>query len=316
VRWGWRIDVFILLTGRLKRLKRVKRLSRNDNKKVKWGTKEFTNHLFQYYSKQSELLEELYKYQFEELKKKPNERVDSLYLLLYSMHDTAQSVGMLAMNQKINESYMLARALLEKIINYIFLLYCDEEDYRRYLLYTKQKSYSNLNKSIRVGELIAELKWTGNFDLDSDPELKKAVDLFTSEKGKSIKRWTNKNIVKLLPLIEQRSDVDIRPLMLSVLAIYDDASEALHGTLYGTIFQIGLFSGGNIKTKKQMISSVHGQLSLLFLSLGSCIDSLIGAINKVFSIEELKVRSKENLDSLKVLDQKTRRDKNSWNVKY
>lgn len=279
------------------------------------GTQEFTNLLFQYYGKQSDLLEELYKYQFEALKKNPNERVDSLYLLLYSMHDTAQSVSILAANQKINESYMLARALLERIINYIFLLYCDEEDYNRYLLYTKQKSYRNLNKNIKVGEFIAELKWTGNFDLESDPELKKAVDLFTSERGKSISRWTNKNIVKMLNLIEQRSDIDIRPLMLSMLAIYDDASEALHGTLYGTIFQIGLFSSGNIKTKRQIVSSVHGQLSLLFLALGSCIDSLMLAINKVFPIEEIKERSKENLNSLQVLD-KTRRDLNRWSVQY
>ena len=125
-------------------------MSRTAKKKVKWGTQEFTNSLFQYYSKQSDLLEELYKYQFEVLKKEPNERVDSLYLLLFSMHDTAQSVSMLAMNQKINESYMLARALLERIVNYIFLLYCDEEDYKRYLLYTKQKSYRNLKKNIKV----------------------------------------------------------------------------------------------------------------------------------------------------------------------
>lgn len=290
-------------------------MSRNDKKEVKWGTQDFTNLLFQYYGKQSDLLEELYKYQFEALKKNPNKRVDSLYLLLYSMHDTARSVSILAANQKINESYMLARALLERIINYIFLLFCDEEDYNRYLLYTKQKSYRNLNKNIKVGEFIAELKWTGNFDLESDPELKKAVDLFTSAKGKPISRWTNKNIVEMLNLIEQRGDIDIRPLMLSMLAIYDDASEALHGTLYGTIFQIGLFSSGNIKTKRQIVSSVHGQLSLLFLALGSCIDSLMLAINKVFPIAEIKERSKENLNSLQALD-KTRRDLNRWSVQY
>ena len=118
----------------------------------------------------------------------------------------------------------------------------------------------------------------------------------------------------MLRLIEEKGHIDIRPLMLSVLAIYDDASEALHGTLYGTIFQIGVFSTGNVKTKKQIVSSVHGQLSLLFLALGSCIDSLMVAVNKVFPIEEIKDRSKENLDALKVLDQKTKSEKNIWSV--
>lgn len=291
-------------------------MSRSTNKKVKWGTQEFSNHLFKYYHKQSDLLEEMYKYQFEELKKNPNERVDSLYLLLYSMYDTAQSVGILAVNHKINECYMLSRVLLERIVNYIFLLYCEEEDYKRYLAYTKQKSYRNLNRNIKVGELIAGIKWTGKIDLDNDPSLKKAVDLFTSKKGNPISGWRNKTIDQMLLVISQRSEIDIKPLMLGKLAIYDDASEAMHGTLYGTIFQIGLFSTGNIKTKRQIASSIHGQLSLLFFALGSCIDTLIVAINKVFSVEEIKERSKENLDGLKVLDQKTRRDKNVWSVQY
>lgn len=289
-------------------------MSRDTKKKVKWGTKEFTNQLFQYYRKQSDLIQEVYKYQFEALKTNPNERVDSLYLLLFSMHDTAESVGILVANQKINEGYMLARALLERIVNYIFLLYCDEEEFKGYLSYTKQKSYRNLKKNIRVGELIAELKWTGDFNLEDDPELKKAVDLFTSKKGKTITRWRSKSLSDMLDVIRKKSDVDIRPLMLGVMAIYDDASEALHGTIYGTIFHIGLFSAGNLKTKKQIVSSVHGQLAVLFLSLGSCIDSLIGAIDKVFPIDEIKERSKKNLGTLEVLDKKTKNLTGSWSV--
>ena len=291
-------------------------MSRSTKKTVKWGTQEFSNHLFQYYHKQSDLLEEMYKYQFEELKKNPNERVDSLYLLLYSMYDTAQSISILAVNHKINECYMLARALLERIVNYIFLLYCEEEDYKRYLAYTKQKSYRNLNRNVKVGELMAGIKWKGNTDLDNDPALKKAVDLFTNKKGNPISGWRNKTIDQMLLVISQRSEIDIKLLMLGKLAIYDDASEAMHGTLYGTIFQIGLFSTGNIKTKRQIVSSIHGQLSLLFFTLSSCIDTLIVAINKVFPIEEIKEKSKQNLDSLKVLDQKTRGEKNMWSVQY
>ena len=152
------------------------------NRKAKWGTQEFTSHLFKYYMKQCDLIEEVYQSQFNSQKKNKNQRVESLYLLLYSMHDTASSIGMLSVNQKINESYMLARALVEKIINYIYLLFCDEEDYKRYLSYTKLKGYRNLKKDIKVGEIIAELKWSGDFNLNNDPELKRAVELFTSEK--------------------------------------------------------------------------------------------------------------------------------------
>jgi len=286
------------------------------NKKAKWGTQEFTNHLFRYYGKQCDLLEELYKYQYDSLKKKPNERVDSLYLLLYSMYDTACSVSILAMNQKINEGYMIGRALLEKIINYIYLLYCDEEYYKRYLAYTKQKGYRNLKKSIKAGDVVAELKWTGHPDLDDDKELKKAVELFTSKKGKTISRWRNKTIEEMLDLIVERSGVNVKYvkyLMIAMLAIYDDASEALHGTLYGTIFHIGIFSAGSSRTKSKIVSSVHGQLSLLFFALGCCINSLIEAVNQVFPIEEIRKKAIENDKELIGLDVESSGKLTKWN---
>ena len=291
-------------------------MSRGDNEKAKWGTQEFTNQLFQYYIKQSDLLQELYKYQFDKLEAEPNERVDSLYLLLFSMHDTAEAVGILIANQKINEAYMMARALLERIINYIFLLYCDEEDYKKYLSYTKQKSYRNLKKNVKAGKLIAELKWTGKLTLENDPDLQKAINLFTSKRGKTITRWRGKSLPEMLNVLSQETDIDIKPLMLGLLAIYDDASEALHGTLYGTIFQIGLFTRGDIGTKSQIVSSVHGQLSMLLLALGTCIDSLTVAVDKLFPIKAIREKSKENLKVLDVLDQTTKSKKGMWSVGF
>jgi hypothetical protein len=291
-------------------------MSRGDNKKAKWGTQEFTNQLFQYYIKQSDLLQELYKYQFDKLEAEPNERVDSLYLLLFSMHDTAEAVGILIANQKINEAYMMARAQLERIINYIFLLYCDEEDYKKYLSYTKQKSYRNLKKNVKAGKLLAELKWTRKLTLENDPDLQKAINLFTSKRGKMITRWRGKSLPEMLNVLSQETDIDIKPLMLGLLAIYDDASEALHGTLYGTIFQIGLFTRGDIGTKSQIISSVHGQLSMLLLALGTCIDSLTVAVDKLFPIKAIREKSKENLKVLEVLDQTTKSKKGMWSVGF
>jgi len=287
------------------------------SKNVKWGTQEFTSRLFKYYMRQCNLIEELYQFQFNLQEKNKNQRVESLYLLLYSMHDTASSVGMLSVNQKINESYMLARALIEKIINYIYLLFCDEEDHKRYLSYTKQKGYRNLKKDIKVGELIVELKWSGDFNLNNDTELKRAVELFTSEKKrKPITRWRNLKIDEMLDSIAKRSGLNIKILMLAMLAIYDDASEALHGTLYGTIFYIGLFSGASLKTKSDIISSVHGQLSLLYLALGGCIDLLLGAVNKLSPIETIIKKSQDNYDELSILDDEFKEKQKEWNVKF
>jgi len=54
------------------------------------------------------------------------------------------------------------------------------------------------------------------------------------------------------------------------------------------------------------MSSVHGQLSMLFLALGACIGSLTIAVDKVFPIGAIREKSEENLRRLDVLDQKTK----------
>ena len=43
-----------------------------------------------------------------------------------------------------------------------------------------------LNRSLTAGTKKTELKWSGIIDLDSHPELKEAVNQFTSDKGKTI----------------------------------------------------------------------------------------------------------------------------------
>jgi len=84
----------------------------------------------------------------------------------------------------LNECYILARSFLERLINYTYLLSCDEEEYSRYLAYTKQKAYRVLDRSFTAGDSKVELTWSGSIDLEKEPELKKAVDMFTSETGK------------------------------------------------------------------------------------------------------------------------------------
>ena len=103
-----------------------------------------------------------------------------------SIYITGNAINLLAVNNFLSESYMLARALLEKSINYMYLLVCEEEEYQKYLNYTKQKGYRILNRSFVVGEQKAELKWSGFVDLDKNSELREAVNQFTSEKGKVI----------------------------------------------------------------------------------------------------------------------------------
>lgn len=255
-----------------------------------------------YYVQQVLLIKELYEYQYDEWEKIDNPRIVSLYHLLMSIYITGNAINLLAINNFLGESYMLARPLLEKLINYMYLLVCEEKEYKRYLAYTKQKSYRILNRSFIVGDQKAELKWTSSINLDDYPELKEAVNEFTNSKGKAIKSkmWSSLSLADRLAIIRDQSKIKIEGIMLSTLGIYDDASEALHGSLYGVTFNYGFFE--KIPSSAQKLAEIYrNKLLFLFFALGTCIGTLFEVISGVYSSEKVKdfgMQSKSNLELL------------------
>jgi len=263
-----------------------------------FGTDETTGHFFTFFNSQLALLERLYQYQFTDLKHLDGTRLGNLYPLLFSIWHTGTSVSLLAMHQHINECYILGRSVLERMVNYTYLIFCDEAEYSRYLAYTKQKGYRVLNRSFAAGDAEVRLKWSGIIDLEKEPDLKQAVDMFTSEKGKPKTRWTSKPLSEMLQSIASGGKVEIGYLMFAILWIYDDASEALHGTLYGSTFHIGTFHGKIPSSKEELRRTWNQQFSALFLTLGTCMHTLIQSFNRVVAIEDILSCSKDNLNRI------------------
>jgi len=262
---------------------------------AEFGSGESTGQVFSFYMDQVAVLQGLY--ESPEVNSAPD-RIASLYPLLFSIHSTGLSISILARHGCLNECFMLARAFLERLINYIYLLICDEEEYLKYLVHTKQKGFRVLNRSVEAGNMRAELKWAGSIDLSKEQELKEAIDLFTSKTGKEITRWTSATLSERLSTIAEKGKLNMGPLLIALLAIYEDASEALHGTLYGSIFHIGVFTKKLPSRKNELAKTYNEQFSMIFFILGICIDSLIEAIHRVTPIDELQKRSKENIHTV------------------
>ena len=264
---------------------------------AEFGSDEFTGTLFDFYIKQVNLLEELYKnLDFYNA----TGRTSGLYLLFFSLHLTGLSIAHLAKGKFLNESFMLARSLIEKIINYLYLLYCDEEEYRNYLAHSKQKQFRMFDRSINVGELKAEIKRLDSTELQENAELQEAINKFTSKSGKEISRWSSRSISDRLSVIEPKVGKDIGILMLSILGIYENASEALHGTLYGVAFNIGLWSGRKPSTPSELSKDWNEQFSMLFYMLGTCIHILVKVIHNEIPIEDIKAQSSENVGQIRI----------------
>lgn len=261
-----------------------------------FGSTESTGILFDFYFKQVSLLEKLYKntnfYN-------ATGRMSQLYLLFFSLHSTGLSIAHLAKGNFLNESFMLARSFIEKIINYLYLLFCEEEKFSDYLAYSKQKQIRMFDRSINVGDLKAGLKRLDSTALEYNTELTEAIDKFTSKKGKEITRWSSLSLSDRLEIIAPKVGSDIGFLMLSVLGIYENASEALHGTIYGVAFNIGLWQGKIPSTESELSKSWNEQLSMIFSMLGTCIHTLLKVIHKEIPIEDIITESSQNTHNIR-----------------
>ena len=260
---------------------------------AKFGSDEHTGTLFDFYIKQVNLIEELYK---DNNFYNATGRFSELYLLFFSLHSTGLAIAHLAKGKFLNESFMLARSQVEKIINYLYLLYCDDEEYQNYLAYSKQKQFRMFNRSINVGELNAEIR--RSVQLNEDVDLQAAKQRFTSKSGKEVRRWSNRSIPDRLSIVESKLGKDVSVFMLSYLGIHENASEALHGTIYGVAFNIGLWRGKTPSSIEELSKSWNEQFSMLFIMLGTCIHILLKAIHTEIPVENIKSQSSENVSDI------------------
>lgn len=214
-----------------------------------------------------------------------NVRVAKLYALYAAIIEDAISIRLVGDDSRTNQAYILERALLERLINFCFLQLCTEAEFKDYLAYTLNKVARRLDRSIEAqGEVRARIALnSGHFELP--PELAGAVAKFTSERGREKTRWTNVSLPERAAVIDAK--LGKTGLFISLLTIYADASEALHGTLYGAVFHLGAYDPGSVPNNEVSQRAHHCQtLSTLYLLAGGNIDDLLkflGAIGEAYA---------------------------------
>ena len=104
--------------------------------------------------------------------------------------ETVVSICDLARKARLGDCLMLSRSVVEWAANYCFLLVSDEADAVAFEQHAKQRQFRNLDRSIKAGPMTAALTFAPLPDPDAVPDLKEALDAFTSERGREITRWT------------------------------------------------------------------------------------------------------------------------------
>lgn len=201
--------------------------------------------------------------------------------LIYATCRTCDSIEILARYGFVNEIYMLSRALVERLITTAYIAICEEDELNRFSQYSKQKAYRMLDRTVKAGEAAFRLYFTGDISPESIPGMKEALSSFTSQRGREITRWTNKSLYDLVKYVSEHSRKGFSNLLLNLLAVYDQGSEALHGTLYGCTFDLGLFDiGPRPKNEEEFKEHMLGVVVMLFLSGGYALNELIGVLDE------------------------------------
>ena len=224
-------------------------------------------------------------------------RAKELKAFLGAIVSTAISISRLASEDLLNECTMLSRGFFERTVNFCYLLVCNKTDFEEDRLPTLQKSYRSLQREFSGVDKTMSVSFTGKKDPSSNSVLKKALNKFTSKSGKEIKRFPNLDIPKRLKMIEENSSVNIGFFLHYQSLFYQDASEALHGSFYGSIFHIGATQPSFDRESVDQ-ANIHLQknLSLLLLDVGTLIDELIKLIAENSKIDEAKEASNKNLE--------------------
>lgn len=109
-----------------------------------------------------------------------SERLDATKPLLMGIASNTMAIIELAQQNFGNEIYPILRSLIERIITFYYLQSCDVSEFENYIDYSKQKTYRLLSRSITVNEKTFSIGVKESFDIGKFPELKKAVDKYTS----------------------------------------------------------------------------------------------------------------------------------------
>jgi len=172
------------------------------------------------------------------------------------------------------EMMMLARSFIEKIINFCYVMVCDETEYKKFLLHPLYRAYHQMEKSKHAGDVKLSIKFLGRHFIKNNPKVSEALRLFSENNPRL--NWSDKNLDQKVAIIKEKTNINIGIFLMNTLTIYSNASEALHGSLYGCSFHTGAYDPSvDISNEKEMEINLIKNTALLYAQLGFMIHEVV-----------------------------------------
>lgn len=198
------------------------------------------------------------------------------------------------------EVYLLARSILDSTTNLCYLLACDNEEFERYVDFSKRnilRGYETKTKAFKAIDKILHVPDFRTFD-PASILFKKFV---SPKKGKDLTRWEtgkSNSYEKKIEVIASKNPKARKKLFhCAYHFIYEDASEISHGTLYGaTLCYSDFFS--KMKDIQKAVKYCGGLVGSHYLLTGALINEIINIAAIDNDIEEIRTQSNKNIKKI------------------
>ena len=172
-------------------------------------------------------------------------RVHMLTPLLSSIITNTNGIGILVSAGLANESYILLRSLYERCLNYSYLIVAPEDDFKRWFEHSLQKGYRLLRRELIVSNFGIKVELKGHEEIWNTPEVADLMQKYQRKNSKKEKQeWstiTKNRLDRIDWLSKAGKGIAWQPFVFVEALFFDEASEAVHGTFYGSVFHRGFF---------------------------------------------------------------------------
>jgi hypothetical protein len=205
-----------------------------------------------------------------------------LTFMIYAISDSCDTLGVLVQNGRIRDAFVTGRTIYLTIVNACFMCAEGDTSAERALRHAQQKAYRDLHREAKVNERRFELRYLGT--VSPDPSLLKAVQEFTGSRGQEVREWTSESVTGQLERIDSKyGGILADVLMLGFILIYRHSSEIAHGTLFGTLWSLGVTEPRKtLDYSKAASDHAVGTLGSLLYLLNSRIFTLVDILAKEF----------------------------------
>jgi hypothetical protein len=229
----------------------------------------------------------------ESIPKITDEKMSKAAVLLISCGQTGAAIIKLAdeIDCFTSASVMLARAFMEQSINFCYVSLCDEKEYSSFILHPLYKHYHNIGLSKLEDDTESykenmAAKKDKQERLKNTPIVQEALSIFSETNPRL--SWTKKTLTQRIDVIKEHGKLLDVFFTINKLRYYSDASETLHGSLYGCLHNLGiLMPNFDYTDKDELDKKLFKDNTCILLHLGMLIHECFTLISYSNDIEEI-----------------------------